>query len=161
MRRLALLTAVAALAALLPPAAGRGRKNAKKAPARSAARKPAAGEGYVPLDWETLEPIPPVQSAEDAPPGAADGSERRRLLPMLGMPPDFMASRWQQHSTYARRVDPRLTKLMNGFEDLEKIISVNKFELGVDAKFALVRPATHPPRSRLCCSTLPPTPPLD
>lgn len=154
---MALLTASLAVAALLPRAAGRGRKNQKpKPPARSATRKPAAGEGYVPLDWDTLEPIPPVQSAEGTPVGAAEGSEQRRLLPMLGMPADFMTSHWQQRSVYARRVDPRLTKLMNGFEDLEKVINANKFELGVDAKFALVRPASTVPLLNLTHPILPP-----
>jgi hypothetical protein len=52
---------------------------------------------------------------------------------VVGMPNDFMAQFWQRRVALARRVDPRLTQLMGGFDDLEKLIAANKF--------ALVRPS--------------------
>jgi hypothetical protein len=144
MRLRAVLLLVLLLASFLSHASGRGRKKAKSRGGGGSAagqRPPQAADGaggssYVPLDWETLAQIPVVQPGGTVP-DAAEGSEKRRQLGMLGMPAGFMAHSWQRHVTLAQRVDPRLTRLMDGFEDLEKVITANKFELGVDAKFAL------------------------
>ena len=111
-------------------ASGRGRKKGKS---RGGAMKPPKQSGpYVPLEWESLEQIPPVEPGGELP-DAAEGSEQRRQLGVVGMPNDFMAQFWQRRVALARRVDPRLTQLMGGFDDLEKLIAANKF--------ALVRPS--------------------
>lgn len=94
-----------------------------------------SGGPYVPMEWASLEQIAPVEPGEV--PDGAEGSEQRRQLGVIGMPNDFMRQFWQRRVAFAQRVDPRLTQLMRGFDDLEKLIVANRLALGVDAKFAL------------------------
>ena len=104
MRLRAVLLLVLLLASFLSHASGRGRKKAKSRGGGGSAagqRPPQAADGaggssYVPLDWETLAQIPVVQPGGTVP-DAAEGSEKRRQLGMLGMPAGFMAHSWQRH----------------------------------------------------------------